>query len=80
MSAQPMYSPQQIAAMQQYNAQMHQYPPQGYAPQYPQQQAVHTKRRQSISTHIWLACLTFGVGNVLYSKWCNSQTASKYQW
>lgn len=54
--------------------------PQG--PAGPQQPAgpVHVKRRQSIKTHILLACTTMGLGNILYSRLCNSDTLSKVEW
>lgn len=49
-------------------------------PQVPVQvaDAVHAKRRQSIKVHLFLALFTMGIGNVLYAKMCNSDTASKY--
>lgn len=40
----------------------------------------HTRRRQSVKVHIVLFLLTAGIGNIIYAKWANSNTAARYEW
>lgn len=40
----------------------------------------HSKRRQSLKTHLVLFLLTGGIGNLFYVRWANSKVAARYEW